>query len=275
MKLKTSVIAGLIAEETGRMTPLETQKLFDDLYVIRDGFVNVFLVKAGETFIAIDAGISAENIGREMERLGIEADTVKAVLITHSDIDHVYGLAAFPAAEVYFPEAELEMLGKYRISMTERDWTEACVRHAGFSPLAGEKLFGDAEFWLEEDCEIADAPHGKVISFLKNRIDSPFRRVGDGSRLDFEGARVDVALIAGHTQGLTSYIVNDKYLFVGDALSLLDGKIGPFNSFLNRDEAQHRKSISRLRNVGRYEFLLTQHYGYTGEIAKAFAGWSE
>lgn len=44
MKLRMSVVAGLIAEETRRMRPLETQRLCADLYVIQDGFANVFLV---------------------------------------------------------------------------------------------------------------------------------------------------------------------------------------------------------------------------------------
>lgn len=97
MKLRMSVVAGLIAEETRRMRPLETQRLCADLYVIQDGFANVFLVNTGDGFIAIDAGINPQNIAREMKILGIEPSAVKAVLITHSDIDHVYGLGAFPA----------------------------------------------------------------------------------------------------------------------------------------------------------------------------------
>ena len=274
MKLRMSVVAGLIAEETRRMRPLETQRLCADLYVIQDGFANVFLVNTGDGFIAIDAGINPQNIAREMKILGIEPSAVKAVLITHSDIDHVYGLGAFPAAEVFLPEAELQMLGKYRISMSEQAWADACVRYADFVPAAGENLFGETEFWPEDDCEVVETAQGKTISFLKNRIASSYQLVRDGGRLDFSGTKVDVALIAGHTQGLTSYIVNDKYAFVGDALSLLEGRVEPFNHFLNRDEAQHRTSISKLRDMGGFKYLLTQHYGYTAEIDQAFSSWS-
>ena len=78
----------------------------------------------------------------------------------------------------------------------------------------------------------------------------------------------------GHLDGPYALLCAAAGAFVGDALSLLEGRVEPFNHFLNRDEAQHRTSISKLRDMGGFKYLLTQHYGYTAEIDQAFSSWS-
>ena len=279
MKIRTSTVSALIAREVGMMRPLATQRLFDDLFVIQDGFVNIFLIKDGEKYIAIDAGLSPDTMRAEMAKLNIAPADVHTVLLTHSDIDHVYGLGLFDKAEVYLPQAEVPMLGDFRITMTEAELTaaEQLATHmiAQGQIQEGQGLFGSAEYWPEDDIRVTGtAPH-RTVSFLKNVVGAPFKTLQDGQVLTFGQTRIEAVQIDGHTKGLTSYRVNDTYLFVGDGLSLKEGRAAPFNAFLNRDEAQHRQSIGKIARMPGFSHIFTQHYGYSDNVAAAFAGWQE
>lgn len=94
----------------GNMTPVETSKLTEDVYAIKDKYVNMFLVSDGSDFIAIDAGISRGAVKDEMKKLGIDPDRVRALFLTHSDADHAGGMRLFDKAEVYLHKDEEQLI---------------------------------------------------------------------------------------------------------------------------------------------------------------------
>ncbi len=53
---------------------------------------NAILVESGQTRLLIDAGLSAREIRRRLELVGIDAGSLTALLITHEHTDHVRGL---------------------------------------------------------------------------------------------------------------------------------------------------------------------------------------
>ena len=53
---------------------------------------NAALVSWGDTHILLDAGISARRITTGLKALGVEADKLSAILITHEHHDHISGL---------------------------------------------------------------------------------------------------------------------------------------------------------------------------------------
>lgn len=57
---------------------------------------NALVVEAGKTRILLDCGFGPKNLGERLARLGVEPDTLDAILITHEHSDHVAG--AFPCA---------------------------------------------------------------------------------------------------------------------------------------------------------------------------------
>ena len=69
------------------------------------------------------------------------------------------------------------------------------------------------------------------------------------------------------------YLVNDKYLFVGDALSIKDGKIGKFNEFFNMDHKMAIKSIVNITKLPEAEYIFSAHYGYTNDYKNAVKDW--
>jgi glyoxylase-like metal-dependent hydrolase (beta-lactamase superfamily II) len=164
------------------------------------------------------------------------------------------------------------MLDNFRITMTEADLNAATQ---AFSNFQGQSMFGNAEYWPQDDMQVVNNSPQQLISILKNKISTNFKTIRDGEKLSFDQTSVEAILIPGHTKGLTSYIVNNKYIFVGDGLSLQNGYVAPFNALLNLDEEQHRKSISKIKNLKGFDYIFTQHYGYTDNIAKAFENWHD
>ena len=45
---------------------------------------------------------------RQVQRLGFSRDDVRHIVITHFDLDHIGGLADFPAAQVHVTTAEID-----------------------------------------------------------------------------------------------------------------------------------------------------------------------
>lgn len=58
---------------------------------------NATLVEAGDTRVLIDNGFSARECGRRLARLGVAAETLTAVLVTHEHSDHAAGVVALAA----------------------------------------------------------------------------------------------------------------------------------------------------------------------------------
>ena len=96
--------------ETAKMAPLDTMEVLNGIYSIDNGFVNLFLVKGHRGYIAVDAGNSAKRVAKDMEKLKIGQDQVLAVLLTHTDADHVAGLDLFKNAKIYLSRAEEQMI---------------------------------------------------------------------------------------------------------------------------------------------------------------------
>ena len=210
--------------ETGKMTPLESQAFNEDVYVIQDSFVNMFLIKGDEHYIAIDAGNNAGHIRQELGKLNIEEAEVVAVFLTHTDADHTAALSLFTNARIYISEAEEQMID-------------------GRTPR---------------------------FLFVNNTLASEPELVEDGQVITVSGLKVHGILTPGHTPGAMSYLMDDKYLFVGDSLSLEEGKVNLFNDFFNMDSETQRTSLKKLVDLPGVEYLFTAHYGVTDNMLRLF-----
>ena len=56
---------------------------------------NSVLVEAGETRVLVDAGLSAKQLTARMDLLGVDPDSLDAILLTHEHGDHARGLKVF------------------------------------------------------------------------------------------------------------------------------------------------------------------------------------
>ena len=106
-----------------------TGEIMPNIYAIRNDrngipFVNFFLVRAGEHYIAFDAGYDPVQTENQLQRLGISADAILAVFITHDDFDHIGALDLFHNATIYtgpidLPQFPHEILSDGQIIMIE------------------------------------------------------------------------------------------------------------------------------------------------------------
>jgi len=92
------------------LTPIESKNIVGNIYSVHESLVNSYIIKDGENYIAIDAGFGAEAVLEELEKLKINPKKVIAVLLTHTDQDHVAALSFFPNAKIYLGEDEEKMI---------------------------------------------------------------------------------------------------------------------------------------------------------------------
>jgi glyoxylase-like metal-dependent hydrolase (beta-lactamase superfamily II) len=87
------------------MLPLDTQQIMPDVFSIRNEFVNLFLVKSGDKYIALDAGLDNNLTQSTLSDFNIDENDVIAVFLTHTDYDHVSAVNLFSSAEIYMAES--------------------------------------------------------------------------------------------------------------------------------------------------------------------------
>ena len=104
------VILGKFYMESRKLSPVETRVIAPGIYAVKDSYVNLFLMKNHDTYIAFDAGNDAKQVQQELARLKIDPKTVEAVFLTHSDPDHVAACTLFSNAKIYLPKAEEPMV---------------------------------------------------------------------------------------------------------------------------------------------------------------------
>jgi glyoxylase-like metal-dependent hydrolase (beta-lactamase superfamily II) len=160
----------------------------------KDQFTTIFtptVIRTGGKTIVVDTGMGAAAAAqpnatfgflmRNLASIGIGANDVDVVVISHFHGDHVNGLLA-PDGGPAFPKAE--------ITVPEVEW----------------------KFW-SDDAEMARAPAGRMADLFKNnrRVFAPFKDRVKTHAWDKELAPgVKAVGTPGHSIGHTSYMVESK-----------------------------------------------------------------
>ena len=213
--------------EIKTLSPVETMEIVSNLFSVKDPFVNLFLIKDSSQYIAIDAGNNLEAISGELKKLNIDPEKIIAVLLTHTDGDHVAAIKLFRNAKVYLSRPEEQLLN-------------------------GKK----SRFFI-----------------FGNKIDTKtYTLIDDQQVINIGNTKIKGILTPGHTAGSMCYLVNDKYLFTGDALSLKNGKINRFNEFFNVDTKSAIASMANLAAIPEAEYIFTAHHGFSHDYKNAVKG---
>ena len=210
------------------MTPIATKEIVDNIFSIQDSFSNLYFIKDCDQYIAIDGGNNLEVVSEELKKLGINPDKIIAILLTHTDGDHVAAIKLFKNAKIYLSTDEEQLIN-------------------------GKK---------------------SRFLFIGNKIDSKeYTLIADQQIIKIGNIIIKGILTPGHTPGSMCYLINEKYLFTGDLLSIKAGKIGKFNEFFNMDTKTAIKSIDKIIHIPTCDYIFSAHYGYTNDYKNAVKDW--
>lgn len=224
--------------------PLNTGRIDENVACVREWVANIFFYCKGNTTIMIDAGYNYDRLEEKMNRLGIDPKSIRHILITHQDTDHVGAVEAdssglFKKAKLYIGEIENRYLtGEVRRKV---------IYHLYKLPQVTIK-------------------NEKVL-------------LSDGEIIDIDGIKIECFLVPGHTWGHMVYLIDDKYLFTGDTIWFgADGGYS-FISALAENNNLAVKSLAtlekKLRERNLHPMFITGHTGWTDNIDFAFAHKNE
>ena len=220
--------------------PLNTGWVDDHVACVREWVANIFFYRKGDTTIMIDAGYNYDRLEEKMGWLGIDPKSIRHILITHQDTDHVGAVEAdspglFREATLYIGEIE----NKYLTGEVRRK----VIYHLYKLPQV-------------------TIPNEKVL--LKDR-----------QVFDIDGIKIECFLVPGHTWGHLVYLIDNRYLFTGDTIWFgADGGYS-FISSLAEDNKLAVQSLAglerKLRERNLCLLILTGHSGWTEDFEFAFA----
>jgi glyoxylase-like metal-dependent hydrolase (beta-lactamase superfamily II) len=215
--------------------------------------VNSYLIEENGAITVIDAGLKGhwKELQRELDAMGRTLADIRAVLLTHGDVDHV-GFAERLRAEhgvpVYVGAADAaEARGEVKKPSAPRDPLR-------IRPLLGFLLYG--------------LTHGGLGSTPITEV----RPIEGAATLDLPGSPRVIPL-PGHTPGSVAYHVPVvDAVFMGDAMttrSVTSGRVGPDLAPFTVDRAMALRSLDALDGVAAAWVLPGHGDPWTGGVAEA------
>ena len=165
--------------------PMNTGWIDEHVACVREWVANIFFYRKDGTIIMIDAGYNYDWLAEKMSWLGIDPKSIRDILITHQDTDHVGAVEAdspglFRDARLYVGEIE----NRYLTGEVRR----RVIYH------------------------LYRLPQVTILN--------PKTLLRDGQILNIDGIKIECFLVPGHTWGHIVYLIDDKYLFTGDTIWL-------------------------------------------------------
>lgn len=190
------------------------ERVTDGVWRVDLGNVNAYLLETEAGPVAVDAGMpgDVEDLREAIGEVGYAPEDLQAVLVTHTDLDHVGGLAAL---------------------------VEDNGATVHLSPVAAKLITGER------------SPPWLSTKGLLQRIASPWLESPPADRLHIlqDGDRVHglrVVETPGHALGHLSFVDEGRGVcFIGDLIRA-EGRLGFPSGLINYDSDQLRASLEHL-----------------------------
>ena len=198
--------------------PLNTGWVDEHVACVREWVANIFFYRKGDTTIMIDAGYNYGRLEEKMGWLGIDPSSIRHILITHQDTDHVGAV-------------EADSLGLFRkaklyVGETENRYLTGEVRR-------------------------------KVIYHLYKLPQVTIRNekvlLHDGEAFEIDGIRIECFLVPGHT-GWTdnfTFAFAHKDKLCSPFKKRVHDPSAPYDAYDESDDTEERSKSGYLKGVGR------------------------
>ena len=219
--------------------PLNTGRIDERVACVREWVANIFFYTKNGVTIMIDAGYNYARLREKMGWLDIDPASIKHILITHQDTDHVGALE----------------------TDSERLFREATVY---IGEIENRYLTGEARRKVIHG--LYKLPMVKTENKRVTLKDGEIIRIGD--------IKIECLLVPGHTWGHVVYLIDDEYLFTGDTIWFgADGGYS-FIATLAEDNKLAVRSLEKLEKELRARDkklrIITGHTGWTDDLDFAF-----
>ncbi|MDO6851940.1 MBL fold metallo-hydrolase [Priestia megaterium] len=177
-----------------------------------------------EMAVLVDTGFPGqiEDLCLAMDAVGVSFDKLKAVILTHQDLDHIGSL----------PEILQERGSNIKVYAHELD-----------------KPYIQGELPLLKDGHLENLPKGRVDDTLK-----------DGQELPYCGG-IRVIHTPGHTPGhISLYLRKSKTLVAGDSMYSVNGKIGGIHAPTTLDIKAAQLSLKKYLDLD-IDSMICYHGG--------------
>ena len=227
--------------------------------------------------IIAGAGYGAR-VRSEIKRLsplptGFIVDGIHAIKDRHVNMYLIHHNGTYVAFDAGSSVKGIEE-GLKEVNVRKGEILAVFLTHSDRDHTAGLKLFESAKVYLSRDEEPLATGRMRRMLIFGNRIDTRYELVGDDQVVIVGGLRVRCISSPGHTPGSMCYVIDDRYLFTGDTMSLSNGCAGVFSDFFNMDSAAQTKSLRGFSTLPGIAYVFTAHHGFTDNYGKAFQKWS-
>ena len=195
--------------------PLNTGWIDEHVACVREWVANIFFYRKGETTIMIDAGYNYDRLAEKMSWLGIDPASIRHILITHQDTDHVGAVEAdspglFRQATLYIGEVENRYLtGEarrrviyrlYKLPQVTIDNKKVLLKDGQVITIGGVKIecfLTPGHTGWTDDFEFAFAYRDKLCSPFRKRVHDPNAPYDAYDESDDTRERAQAGLLTG------------------------------------------------------------------------------